>query len=204
MSGPDRQARWCPDSEVRKHPQRPLSELRVRGTSPVYSDRRISSPGKDQRVPERLSIDVKARHPTSMARAGVLRTGRGEIHTPAFMPVGTHGAVNGMVPAQLEEQGAEIIVCNAFHLARAPGRSVLRGYESLHKFMGWPRAILTDSGGFQVYRLEQRVVRDDGVEFPEAGAKILWRPEGAVDIQAGLRSGFLLALDRCIPPPRPS
>src|SRR5262249_56208891 len=105
---------------------------------------------------------------------------------------------------QLEEQGAEIIVCNAFHLARAPGRSVLRGYESLHKFMGWPRAILTDSGGFQVYRLEQRVGRDDGVEFAEAGAKILWRPEAAVHLQAGLRSGFLLALDRCIPPPRPS
>ena len=81
-----------------------------------------------------------------MARAGVLRTSRGDIHTPAFMPVGTHGAVNGMVPAQLEEHGAEIIVCNAFHLARAPGRSVLRGYESLHKFMGWRRAILTELG----------------------------------------------------------
>jgi len=115
----------------------------------------IDRDGKDQSVPERLSIDVEARGAGgSMARAGVLRTSRGEIHTPAFMPVGTHGAVNGMVPAQLEEQGAEIIVCNAFHLARAPGRSVLRGYESLHKFMGWPRAILTDSGGFQVYRLE--------------------------------------------------
>src|SRR5262245_41778068 len=124
------------------------------------------------RVPQRLAIDVEARAPNgSMARAGVLRTSRGDIHTPAFMPVGTHGAVNAMVPSQLEDHGAEIIVANAFHLARAPGRSVLRGYESLHKFMGWPRAILTDSGGFQVYRLEDRVVRDEGVAFQEGGAK---------------------------------
>ena len=158
---------------------------------------------KDLQVPERLSIDVKARHKASMARAGTLRTSRGDIHTPAFMPVGTHGAVAGMVPAQLEEHGAEIIVCNAFHLARAPGRSVLRGYESLHKFMGWPRPILTDSGGFQVYRLEDRVVRDDGVEFAEGGKKILWRPEDAIDIQAVLGSDFVMPLDECIALPAP-
>jgi queuine tRNA-ribosyltransferase len=156
-------------------------------------------------VPERLAIDVVARAPGgSMARAGVLRTSRGDIHTPAFMPVGTHGAVNGMVPAQLEEHGAEIIVCNAFHLARAPGRSVLRGHESLHKFMGWRRPILTDSGGFQVYRVENRIVRDEGVEFPDAaGGKTLWRPEDAVDIQAVIGSDFVMPLDECIALPAP-
>jgi queuine tRNA-ribosyltransferase len=155
-------------------------------------------------VPERLAIDVVARGPSgSMARAGVLRTSRGDVHTPAFMPVGTHGAVNAMLPSQLEQHGAEIIVCNAFHLARAPGRSVLRGYESLHKFMGWPRAILTDSGGFQVYRLENRVVRDEGVEFEDAGTKTLWRPEDAIDIQAVLGSDFVMPLDECIALPAP-
>jgi queuine tRNA-ribosyltransferase len=155
-------------------------------------------------VPERLAIDVAARAPKGgMARAGVLRTSRGEIRTPAFMPVGTHGAVAAMLPPQLAEHGAEIIVCNAFHLARQPGRSVLRGYESLHKFMAWPRAILTDSGGFQVYRMENRVVRDDGVEFQEGGAKMLWRPEDAIDIQAVLGSDFVMPLDECIALPAP-
>jgi queuine tRNA-ribosyltransferase len=157
-----------------------------------------------KQVPERLSIDVVARAKTSAVRAGVLRTSRGDIHTPAFMPVGTHGAVNAMLPSQLEEHGAEIVVCNAFHLARAPGRSVLRGYESLHKFMGWRRAILTDSGGFQVYRLEHRVVHDDGVAFSDAsGAKIMWRPEDAIDIQAVIGSDFVMPLDECIALPSP-
>ena len=155
-------------------------------------------------MPERLSIDVVARAKASTVRAGVLRTSRGDINTPAFMPVGTHGAVNGMLPSQLEEHGAEIIVCNAFHLARAPGRSVLRGYESLHKFMGWRRPILTDSGGFQVYRLENRVVHDDGVAFTDAGgAKIMWRPEDAIDIQAVIGSDFVMPLDECIALPAP-
>ncbi len=160
---------------------------------------------KGCRVPERLAIDVVARAPGGgMARAGVLRTSRGDIQTPAFMPVGTHGAVNAMLPEQLEAHGAEIIVCNAFHLARAPGRSVLRGYDSLHKFMGWRRAILTDSGGFQVYRLENRIVRDEGVEFPDpAGGKTLWRPEDAIDIQAVIGSDFVMPLDECIALPAP-
>jgi queuine tRNA-ribosyltransferase len=145
-----------------------------------------------------------ARAKNSVTRAGVLRTSRGDISTPAFMPVGTHGAVNAMLPSQLEEQGAEIIVCNAFHLARAPGRSVLRGYESLHKFMGWRRPILTDSGGFQVYRLEHRIVSDDGVTFSEAGgAKTIWRPEDAIDIQAVIGSDFVMPLDECIALPAP-
>jgi len=120
------------------------------------------------------------------------------------MPVGTHGAVNAMVPPQLEEHGAEIIVCNAFHLSRQPGRSVLRGYESLHKFMGWPRSILTDSGGFQVYRLENRIVSDEGVAFQDAdGAKLMWRPEDAIDIQAVIGSDCVMPLDECIALPAP-
>jgi queuine tRNA-ribosyltransferase len=99
------------------------------------------------------------------ARAGEGRTERAPLHTPLFMPVGTHAAVNGLVPGVLEQQGAEILVCNAFRLAEKPGDSILRSQGGLHRFMGWPRLLLTDSGGFQVYRLEDRVVREEGVEF---------------------------------------
>src|SRR5262249_62405930 len=118
-------------------------------------------------APSPLPTETPARAAPGPARAGAIPPPRNAIPTPAFMPVGTPGAVNAMVPPQLEEHGAEIIVCNAFHLSRQPGRSVLRGYESLHKFMGWPRSILTDSGGFQVYRLENRIVSDEGVAFQD-------------------------------------
>jgi queuine tRNA-ribosyltransferase len=151
-----------------------------------------------------LPIEIVAQAPAGQARAGVLRTTRNVIHTPAFMPVGTHGAVNALVPALLEQHGAEIIVCNAFHLARQPGRSVLRGYESLHKFMGWQRSILTDSGGFQVYRLEHRIVKEEGVEFQDAdGSRALWRPEDAIDIQTVIGSDLVMPLDECIALPAP-
>jgi queuine tRNA-ribosyltransferase len=99
------------------------------------------------------------------ARAGEGRTSRAPLHTPLFMPVGTHAAVNGLVPGVLEQLDAEILVCNAFRLAEQPGDSILRSQGGLHRFMGWPRLLLTDSGGFQVYRLEDRVVREEGVEF---------------------------------------
>lgn len=99
------------------------------------------------------------------ARAGEGRTSRAPLHTPLFMPVGTHAAVNGLVPGVLEQLDAEILVCNALRLAEKPGDSILRSQGGLHRFMGWPRLLLTDSGGFQVYRLEDRVVREEGVEF---------------------------------------
>lgn len=160
------------------------------------------------------------------ARAGEGRTPRAPLHTPLFMPVGTHAAVNGLVPGVLEHLDAEILVCNALRLAEKPGDSILRGQGGLHRFMGWPRLILTDSGGFQVYRLEDRVVREEGVEFPagraegateaprrgRAGAaskasrarpeppaaKALWTPERAIEIQAVLGSDFVMPLDVCV------
>ena len=161
------------------------------------------------------------------ARAGEGRTPRAPLHTPLFMPVGTHAAVNGLVPGALEQMDAEILVCNAFRLAEKPGDSILRSQGGLHRFMGWPRLLLTDSGGFQVYRLEDRVVREEGVEFhagkgeeppskgagrgkskgkphakarpePAAPARVLWTPERAIEIQAILGSDFVMPLDVCV------
>jgi queuine tRNA-ribosyltransferase len=150
------------------------------------------------------------------ARAGEGRTPRAALHTPLFMPVGTHAAVNGLVPGVLEQLEAEILVCNAFRLATKPGDSILRSQGGLHRFMGWPRLLLTDSGGFQVYRLEDRVVTEKGVEFypgkqdwlsrpgdraEKRGAKaerVLWTPERAIEIQVVLGSDFVMPLDVCV------
>jgi queuine tRNA-ribosyltransferase len=132
------------------------------------------------------------------ARAGEGRTPRAPLHTPLFMPVGTHAAVNGLVPGVLEQLDAEILVCNAFRLAEKPGDSILRSQGGLHRFMGWSRLLLTDSGGFQVYRLEDRVVREEGVEFHVGKQKLLWTPERAIEIQAVLGSDFVMPLDVCV------
>jgi queuine tRNA-ribosyltransferase len=138
------------------------------------------------------------------ARAGTLTTAHGRFETPCFMPVGTHGAVNAMTPAQLTELGADILVSNAFRLADEPGETVLRALGGLHKFMGWNRTILTDSGGFQVYRLKERTVREDGVSFYEGKkGQVHWTPERAIDIQAVIGSDFVMPLDVCISLPAP-
>jgi queuine tRNA-ribosyltransferase len=137
--------------------------------------------------------------PRDGARAGVLRINGHEVRTPAFMPVGTHGAVNAITPAILREHGVEIIVCNAFRLAEQPGRAILRSYPSLADFMGWPGPILTDSGGFQVYRVANRTLTEQGVEFrTERKSTMLWTPESAIDIQAVLRTDLVMPLDVCV------
>ncbi len=151
-----------------------------------------------------LEFRVVAR--SGEARAGEGRTARAPLHTPLFMPVGTHAAVNGLVPGVLEGLDAEILVCNAFRLAEQPGDSILRSQGGLHRFMGWPRLILTDSGGFQVYRVEDRVVREEGVEFYAAAGgrskgapgKVMWTPERAIEIQTVLGSDFVMPLDVCV------
>lgn len=129
-------------------------------------------PGRPPKIPDgalryhpRSMLEFRVVAESGGARAGEGRTPRAPLHTPLFMPVGTHAAVNGLVPGVLEQLGAEILVCNAFRLAEKPGDSILRSQGGLHRFMGWPRLVLTDSGGFQVYRLEDRVVREEGVEF---------------------------------------
>ena len=132
------------------------------------------------------------------ARAGVLHTAHGSIPTPAFMPVGTHAAVNAVLPDQLVAHDAHILVCNAFRLYQQPGPSVLKGYDSVHRFMAWDGAILTDSGGFQVYSLKERELTEQGVRFPTPKGPVDWTPELAIDAQVLLGSDFVMPLDVCV------
>src|SRR6266480_7247671 len=119
------------------------------------------------------------------ARAGVIRTPHGEIHTPAFMPVGTAGSVKAMLPESVRATGAEIILGNTYHLMLRPGAERIAQLGGLHRFMNWPRAIITDSGGFQVMSLAPlREVADDGVTFRSHldGAMVKLSPERAVEV----------------------
>ncbi len=134
------------------------------------------------------------------ARAGLLRFARGEVRTPVFMPVGTYGAVKGLNPAQLEEIGAEIILANSFHLMLRPGAEVIQAHGGLHGFMGWPRPILTDSGGFQVYSLgAMREISEQGVHFrsPVDGDRIFLGPESAIALQQQLGADVIMVFDDC-------
>src|SRR5205085_3784936 len=105
-------------------------------------------------------------HREASARRGVLELAHGRVDTPAFMPVGTYGTVKAMSPAELEQLGAQIVLGNTFHLWLRPGLEVIRAHGGLHRFMGWTRPILTDSGGFQVFSLGAlRKMSEDGVAF---------------------------------------
>ncbi len=138
------------------------------------------------------------------SRCGVIHTQRGDVHTPAFMPVGTQATVKAVTPEELEETGAEIVLSNTYHLYLRPGHEVIRRLGGLHRFMNWHRPILTDSGGFQVYSLSPlRKIRDNGVEFRSHldGSSHFLTPEGAIDIQLALGSEILMCLDECTPYP---
>ncbi len=134
------------------------------------------------------------------ARAGRLITPHGAIETPVFMPVGTLGSVKGIPQDTLEELGAQIILANTYHLYLRPGVETVRKMGGLHGFMSWPRAILTDSGGFQVFSLnELRKVSDEGVTFRSHldGSSHFFRPEGAIAAQIGLGADIIMAFDDC-------
>ena len=140
------------------------------------------------------------------ARRGVLNTPHGPVQTPFFMPVGTQGTVKALRNEALEELGAEIILANTYHLYLRPGHELIRKLGGLHRFMSWPRAILTDSGGFQVFSLaELRKISDDGVRFRSHldGSEHLLTPEKAVEIQLALGSDIAMVLDECIETPAP-
>jgi len=135
-----------------------------------------------------------------LARAGRLTLAHGEVDTPAFMPVGTYGTVKAMSPRELEEAGAQIVLGNTFHLWLRPGLAVVEKHGGLHRFMGWNRPILTDSGGFQVFSLgELRKVSEEGVAFqsPVNGDKLFLTPEEAMRIQRGLDSDIVMVFDEC-------
>ena len=134
------------------------------------------------------------------ARAGRIISGRGEIHTPAFMPVGTAGTVKSLTPEELIETGTEIILGNTYHLYLRPGQEVIRELGGLHRFTHWERPILTDSGGFQVFSLSPlRKVTDDGVEFRSHidGSTHFITPEKSIEIQEALGSDIMMAFDDC-------
>jgi queuine tRNA-ribosyltransferase len=137
----------------------------------------------------------------SGARLGRLHTPHGVVDTPAFMPVGTQGTVKGLTQYALEELGVQILLGNTYHLYLRPGHERIRQLGGLHGFMAWPRAILTDSGGFQVFSLSDlRKVTDDGVEFRSHldGSKHFLSPDKALEIQTALGSDIMMVLDECI------
>ena len=120
------------------------------------------------------------------ARRGILTTKTSKIQTPVFMPVGTYGTVKGLTPDQLHDIGFEIILGNAFHLFQRPGLETIKKFNGLHKFMGWNKSILTDSGGFQIWSLKElRKISEEGVEFksPLDGSKIFMSPEDSINTQ---------------------
>lgn len=139
-----------------------------------------------------------------VARRGVLRFARGEVPTPAFMPVGTYGSVKAMTPRDLRALGASIILGNTFHLYLRPGLQVIAAHGGLHGFTGWDGPILTDSGGFQVFSLAQRrKISEAGVTFasPVDGRKVFIGPEESMQIQRVLGSDIVMIFDECTPWP---
>jgi queuine tRNA-ribosyltransferase len=152
-----------------------------------------------------LRFEVQATCTQTGARAGLLHTAHGTIETPVFMPVGTHGTVKGLTQRDLEQDlNIGIILANTYHLFLRPGHKVIEHLGGLHRFMAWPRAILTDSGGFQVFSLDTlRKVSDEGVLFRSHlnGDSHFFTPERTVDIQLAFGSDIIMALDECLPYP---
>jgi queuine tRNA-ribosyltransferase len=137
----------------------------------------------------------------SPIRRGVLSTPHGEIHTPAFLPVGTGGTVKGMTPEDLTGLGAQMILCNAYHLYLRPGHDFVAKRQGLHNFISWNRPILTDSGGYQVFSLNVlSKVTDEGVAFQSHldGSRHFLTPEKAIEIQEGLGADIIMAFDECL------
>jgi queuine tRNA-ribosyltransferase len=152
-----------------------------------------------------FSFEVKKTDSTG-ARRGRLTTPHGQIETPAFMPVGTAATIKALTHEALEELGASIILANTYHLYLRPGHELIRKLGGLHQFMSWQRAILTDSGGYQVFSLPAlRKITDEGVTFRSHldGSEHLLTPEKTVEIQLALGSDIAMVLDECIETPAP-
>ncbi len=149
-------------------------------------------------------FEITARDSSSQARCGRLRTRRGWIETPVFMPVGTRGGVKAMEPRELEELGARIILGNTYHLFLRPGMEIMAKAGGLHRFANWNHSILTDSGGFQVFSLNNlRKVEADGVRFASHidGSRFFLGPKESMAIQKTLDSDIVMAFDECTPYP---
>ncbi len=137
------------------------------------------------------------------ARAGSFSTPHGRFETPCFMPVGTHGAVKALTPAQVRETGSQVLLSNTYHLALRPGEALVAKLGGLHDFMKWDGPILTDSGGFQVFSLPNVEIADRGVRFknPIDGSTMDLTPERSIEIQHQLGADIIMAFDECSPFP---
>jgi queuine tRNA-ribosyltransferase len=153
------------------------------------------------RILRQIEFEVVAECARTRARAGLLHTAHGVIETPVFMPVGTQATVKGLTSRDLgEDLGVRILLANTYHLYLRPGAETIRGLGGLHRFMDWPHAILTDSGGFQVFSLSGlRKIDEDGVTFQSHlnGDSHRFTPESTVDAQLAFGSDILMALDEC-------
>lgn len=149
-----------------------------------------------------FGFDVQTRDTQTSARTGIVHTAHGSFHTPIFMPVGTQGTVKGLAPRDLEEIGAEIVLSNAYHLFIRPGVETIQKAGGLHAFMGWTKAILTDSGGYQIFSLSRlRKVTEEGVTFQSHfdGREIFLSPEEIIEAEEALGSDIAMILDECPP-----
>ena len=152
-----------------------------------------------------MHFSLIKKDPVTKARAGLIKTDHGEIPTPIFMPVGTAGSVKAVHQRELESDiDAKIILGNTYHLYLRPGTELLQQAGGLHKFNGWTRPILTDSGGYQVYSLaENRKINEEGVTFKSHidGSKHVFTPESVMDLQRAIGADFIMAFDECTPYP---
>ena len=151
-----------------------------------------------------VRYELLARCGTTMARRGRLHTPHGVVETPVFMPVGTQASVKTMAPWELQEIGAGIILANTYHLHLRPGEELVASTGGLHSFMHWDGAVLTDSGGFQVFSLaDLRKITDEGVAFRSHldGSSHFFSPESVMQIENALGADIIMAFDECPPYP---
>lgn len=151
-----------------------------------------------------ITYELVKKDASTGARAGIIHTPHGSFPTPIFMPVGTQASVKGVSPDELKDLGAGIILSNTYHLFLRPGMDLVREAGGLHKFMHWDRAILTDSGGFQVFSLgDLRKITEEGVTFRSHidGSKKFLSPEVSMEVQMALGSDIVMAFDECVPYP---
>jgi queuine tRNA-ribosyltransferase len=154
------------------------------------------------RAREHFQFKLIHQDKNSSARAGEIHTPHGVIPTPVFMPVGTHGAIKALQPSALLDMETKIILSNTYHLHLSPGSDLIKKAGGLHKFMAWPGPILTDSGGFQVFSLQKKSIKEEGAEFKDnKGNTTLLSPETSLEIQQNLGSDIMMAFDECIPYP---
>ncbi len=149
-----------------------------------------------------IGFSVGARDPGSRARRGTLVTRRGVVETPVFMPVGTRATVTGMTPEDLATLGAPLILANTYHLMLRPGPETFRRVGGIHGFMRWPGAVLTDSGGYQIFSLaNDRTISEQGARFRSYtdGRFRDLTPEGSIEMQTAIGSDSMMVLDECVP-----